>query len=373
MIMPLKNAYSVTFGFIIALLLMGCMQSLEATYSAFNDLRDQVAELEAKVNELVQKNQLGTEGAHLPSGYPQLVESKNIFIYIDPLIVHAKVNGTTYAYTSTGNANQLPIRADSQQIKFGWNGGIRCGIGYWFPKKDVTLDVSYTWIESNASQKVQSGILGSVMPLKGVTILGQGVNWAKSYCSVEQDTILAKVSKSYFVSPSVMLIPYGGLKNTWIDLEQWTQYFGGTNLSNNVLHVRDSSDFWGIGPAIGASGKLYLGRNVYLMGDVSGALQYGLFRIQYDESQSNLSAQRIKINESFHQFAPNFEMNLGAEWSTYWNRHRNYFSIGAAYHVEYWFSQNQFIDILQENARRYFNLSEDISFHGLEIYLQLDF
>ncbi|MDN3505580.1 MAG: Lpg1974 family pore-forming outer membrane protein [Rhabdochlamydiaceae bacterium] len=344
-----------------------------ADYSAFSELKEQVALLQAKVDRVTESNALKTEGAVTGSGYPNISDPKNFYLFIEPMVMHAKVDGTTYAYTATGPANTSPIRADSRDVKFHWDWGLRTGVAYHFPKKDWTIEASYTWIETQGYTKASSNILGSVMPLKGVIHLGSGVQWASSSVSVNQDTILGVIKKSYFVSPTVSLTPYGGLKNSWINLKQWTQYFGGESLSNNVMHINDKNHFWGIGPSIGSGADFYLGKGFSFIGDFQLAFQYGLFRIEYDEAQSNLTSNRIKLEESRHQFAPNFEMNLGVKWGSYFNNNHNYFSFSAGYQMQYWFRMNQIINVLQANAQRYINIAEDISYVGFIMSAKLTF
>lgn len=346
---------------------------VHAAYSAFSELQKQVEELSRQVEAMNAHNSLGTSGSINSSGYPDIQNSKNFFLYLEPLLLHAKVDGTSYAYTATGPANTLPIRADTRDVKFGWDWGLRSGIGYHFKPYDWIVDANYTWIDTEGDTKAASNLFGSVMPLKGVVYLGNGVEWAKSRVSVDQDSIFLRIMKSYFVSSSVSLTPYGGLKNSWIDIKQWTQYFGGSSLGNNVEHIRDRSRFWGIGPSIGGTGKFCFGRGFNFFGDLGLAFQYGLFRVEYDEVQSNDHANRIKLKESRHQFIPNFEINLGLGWGTYLNHKHNYLSLGIGYQMQYWMRANQILNVLQSNAQRYFNLAEDLSYLGIQFQAQLHF
>jgi hypothetical protein len=346
---------------------------VDAAYSAFSELQQKVALLEEKVNELTKSNALETTGGVNASGYPSLVEAKHFYLFVDPMLLHSKVEGTEFAYAATGPTSSLPIRADTKNVPFGWDFGIRVGAGYHFPAKDWNLDASFTWIDTHESASISSNMMGSIMPLKGIIQFGEGVTKAKSSFSIQQDTILVKLSKSYFVSSSVSLTPYGGLKNSWIHLKQWTQYYGGSVLGQNDIHVKDGSRFWGIGPSVGNQAKLYLGKGFSLDGDLQVALQYGLFLVSYSEKQSNLPQSSILIKDSFHQFAPNFEIDLGASYSSYFNHKRNFFTLSMAYQVQYWMNQNQFLDITQPYARRYVNLAEDMSFHGLIVNVRVDF
>ena len=361
-------------AFVLSLLLSNFyMCKTEAAYSAFSELQQQVALLQEKVDELTKSNALETKGGINASGYPDLVEAKNFYVFVDPMFLHSKVEGTEFAYTATGPTSTLPIRADTQNVPFGWDFGLRFGLGYHFLSKDWNLDAGFTWIDTHESTSVSSGMMGSIMPLKGIIQFGQGVSSGKSSFSIKQDTILLKLSKSYFVSQTVSLTPYGGLKNTWIHLKQWSQYHGGLALGENDIHVKDGSHFWGIGPAVGNQARLYLGKGFSLDGDLQVALEYGLFRVSYAERQSNLPQSTILIRDSFHQFAPNFEIDLGASFGSYFNRKRNFFTASASYQVQYWMNQNQFLDITQPYARRYVNLAEDMSFHGLIIKVRVDF
>lgn len=347
--------------------------NVQAAYSAFSELQKQVALLQEQVDELSTANALNTKGGVNASAYPDLFEAKHVYVFADPLLLHPKAEGSEFAYTATGPTNALPLRGDTQDVSFNWDWGLRVGIGYHFPSKDWNLDASFTWIDTRSSQSVSSNIMSSIMPLKGIIQFGEGVGWAKSRFSIQQDTILLKLSKSYFVSPSVALTPYGGIKNSWIYLKQWTEYHGGAVLGQNNIHIRDKSRFSGIGPAIGNQAKLYLGRGFSLDGDIQIALEYGLFRVAYAEKQSNISSNSVLLRDAFHEFTPNFEIDLGGSFSSYFNKKRNFLTISAAYQVQYWMNQNQFLSISQPYARRYVNMAEDLSFHGLILNVRIDF
>ncbi len=315
---------------------------------------------------------MGTLGPVTALARPN-IEGDDIFLDVEPLFWHARINGTAFAYTNNRNTIGLPTKGDTQEVRFGWDFGVRVGAGYSFDYDGWDLLLNYLHYSTTEQENVFTNIMGILMPQKGTTLIGVGVREARSQMSVFVDSIDILLGREYFISPYVAIKPAFGFKSSWFDIKQKTSYTGGAFLDVNSYYVTDKSYFWGIGPKIGAGTEWFLGSGFSLSTTLAAALQYGHFDVSYFQQQSNTANQDLRIRENRHQFAPEIEFGLGLGYGTYLNNHCNYLDVSLWYEGEYWFRQNQTINVLQANAARYINHSEDVSFHGATLKVRVNF
>lgn len=336
------------------------------------DLAEQVQKLEDQVAKLSSKNARGTHGMSAVSANPEIY-GKQVVINADLLYWHPKVAGTDFAYSNRTPAAVLPLRGKIKKIEFDWDCGLRLGIGKNFPHDEWDLYLSYTHFRSSGSKTVNAGRVDSVIPLKGGIVTADSVSHAKSQFDFDFDNIDFELGRHFSISSRLALRPFIGVKNTWIDLEQIVRYTGGDHLNANTAHVKDKSDFWGIGPRAGITTRWHLGDNFHIHGTADGALLYGFFDVEHREKLSNDNTQRIDIEDNKHRFSPTVHMQFGLDWGRYINPKQNYINLSVSYEAQYWWSQNQMLRTYEFNAHRFESISEDMSLHGVTFSVQLHF
>ncbi|MDX8430920.1 MAG: Lpg1974 family pore-forming outer membrane protein [Candidatus Algichlamydia australiensis] len=324
------------------------------------------------------------------------------FIAIDAIYWHPKVGGTEYAYTDNTaqvlrapiqNAGEgLPLSGRVKDVDFDWGWGFKVGLGYNFQHDGWDVSALYTRFSEEDSESTSPGRNSSVVPLRasaGITSPAgqapgpQGVflfsEFAKTEFDIDYDRIDLEMGRHFFVSEKLSLRPFIGLTAAWIDLQQKIRYVGGVangedlGLSVNTVHVKDESDFKGLGPRFGFNTKWRLGYDFSLYGDFSMAFLYGHFDVEHKENYSLLPANRVGLDADMNRFAPNSTIGLGIAYDTYLNEDKHHIGLKFGYENHYWWNVNQMLRIDDSTFWRYERMSEDVSFHGLTFEVRLDF
>lgn len=359
------------------------------------DMDSRVTQLENQMQQVRTETAMGTYGAKTATARPE-VDGRGIFFTLDVLYWRANVGGTEFAYSDNDPSGSIPIKGRTKDIDFGWDWGVRAGIGYNFEHDGWDIRLKYTWFEGDGDESTNPGLNSSVIPLRGSsTIVSTVANpnnrflfckSAKAQFDFEYQSLDLELGRAYYTSGKLSFRPFWGLRTAWIDLNQSTKYTGGDpvpfpdpgpgdklGLQVNTVSIKDSSNFWGIGPRLGVDSKWYLGYGVSIFGNVTGALLFGHFDVDHREKFSPNLDNRIKLNADRHAFSPTAQMQLGLRYDTYIHNDKQHLGIGLGYEANYWWRQNQMIKIDDSEVVKYERYSEDISMHGLTLDIKWDF
>lgn len=359
------------------------------------DREVRIAELENQMKQVGTENAMGTFGANTAHARPE-VDGKGWFITFDLLFWRTKIGGTEFAYTDQDPIARLPVKGSTKQMEFDWDWGIRVGLGYNFEHDGWDVRGQYTWWDGDGSSSTRAGLSSSVIPLRGsafLTDLPQTnvvetpflfCTSAKSLFDVDYQAIDLELGRDYYITSTLSFRPFWGLKNAWIDLEQKTRYTGGGQLPNNqgvsplgisgnTVHVKETSDFWGIGPRTGVDSRWYMGQGFSIFGNLSGALLWGYFDVDHKEKYSAIEASRIHLHANRHAFSPTLQFQLGLRYDTYLYEHRNHLGIGIGFEGQYWWRQNQMLKVNDSSEVKYDRYSEDLAFYGITVDVKWDF
>lgn len=355
-------------------------------------MEERISELEKEMQEVGTTNPADTYGAGFASAAPDT--ENDWFIFLEPLYWHAKAGGTEYAYTDetlTQPSDMVvpPIKGRVKGQSFGWEWGLRVGLGYHFNHDDWDVSADYTWYEADQTTSVHKNLPSAALPLKG-GLVGP-LQRAKSHYDLNYNNVNVELGRHYFMSSKVSVRPQIGLQSAWIFNRQNIQYNVG--LHNFLLapghhaKVREKSVLWGMGPRAGAEGQWSLGDGFSICGKVAGALLYSYSRASINGKVSpsvTLFGDRasIRLSENRHLFIPTVQMFLGALWESYINQQRQHITLGAGYEVQYFWRANQQLQaddtipnpFLFSNVRyQVSSVSEDVMFYGITIKVRLDF
>lgn len=384
-------------NFLKSLLLLGILLVSHGAFASM-DREARLAELEYRMSLIGAQNTEGEFGAVAASARPD-VEGVHWFIILDALFWKTKIGGTEYAYTDQDPTATLPVKGKTKHMEFNWDWGLRAGLGYNFEYDQWDLRGVFTWWDTCGSDTVSAGLNSTVVPTRGTSRITDNPNVAslipeglflfcrraKSQFDFSYQAIDLELGRDFYVSSTLSLRPFWGVKTAWMDLEQITRYSGGSEVTSqtgnlvilgvgrNTIHVKESSDFWGLGPRTGVDSRWYLGSGFSLFGNLSLAALFGFFEVNHKEKYSAVEANRIRLHANRHAFSPTVQYQIGMRYDTYVHFHQHHISLGAAFEGQYWWRQNQMLKIDDAATLKYQRYSEDLSMFGLTLDLKWDF
>ena len=366
-----------------------------------HSMEDRITELEKEMQEVGVTNPQGTFGAGFTTAGTE--GANGWFIWVEPLYWHAKVGATEYAYTDkVVNATlvnqqdyylRAPIQGCVKHEEFGWDWGVRVGLGSYFFHDNWDINLNYTWFETSDSSGTTKLDPSGVLSLK----LPDAIPFvhARSHYDVSYNNVNLELGREYFISRTISARPEIGIKSTWLNNKQKVRYSeviipGAPEARDFTGKLKDKSDLWGIGPRMGVTVNGYMGDGFSLVGRLTGALLYSYTRSSISAGynanipgiQPDLPPIRMHLNGSEHSFTPTAQMMLGLVWETYINDQHQHITLGAGYEVEYFWRVNQTLlvddntnaqDLTAPRRLAVERAGEDIMFYGLTLKARLDF
>lgn len=359
-----------------------------STAFAGMDMDSRVSRLEKQMSQAGTENSMDTFGVNTASARPE-VNGKGWYLTADVLYWRATVNGTAYAYSDLNTSVDVQIKGREKSIDFDWDYALRFGIGYNFDHDGWDTHLNYTWFDTNGSDSSRAGLNSIMVQMKawqqiqgGPAVAGANPNTtavtnagsAKSMYDFDYQSLDLELGRNYFISSCLSFRPHFGLKSAWIDQSQITRYTDG-DLATNTVHVKDDCDFWGLGPRTGVDSKWHLGHGFSLFNNIAVAVLYGHFDVDHKErSSDNTDTHRIRLHANLHAFSSTLQNTLGLAYDTYIHDNQQHFGISLGYESEYWWRQNQMLNIDQTpDFFQFDHMSEDVSMHGITLNLKWDF
>lgn len=305
------------------------------------------------------------------------------YIFADALYWHADVGNTDWAFRNNNiNAASGVIEGPNHKLDFKWSWGFRVGLGVNMDHDHWDSNIYYTWFHTHNSNAVGTQNDGSQTAVdnQGSTgaIFGGGhgeIDWRIHYSMFDWE-----LGRWYFVSKSLALRPHVGLKGGWIHQKVEREW---KIDSQNEGKAKLENDFWGIGPVGGINTTWMLGsvgmHRFSLFGDFAGALMYGHFDVDHRETfETN---EVVKSGNKIHDLDRNLAVAMlqamfGLGWDTPFNRDRCHFGLKVGYEFQYWFRQNQMLNMKTNpplNTVEYWRNSDDLALQGLTVDFRFDF
>ncbi|MCP5506204.1 MAG: MOMP family protein [Chlamydiales bacterium] len=406
-----------------SILSLGCASMLLASSAfAYETMEDRLDTLEKKMQEVSAKNPQETLGAAFSTSRPDTVGT-HWFGTLGVIYWHPKMGGTEYAYTNTSQniiitlsrgqfreedtitvQRPNPPNGDVKANDFGWDLGLKAGLGYKTAHDKWDIYARYTWFESNSTSSTRKDDPSLLVALKSLAALI--ASHAKSSVGIDYNNIDLELARSFFTSGRFSLRPHIDVKTTWLNLSQRVTYkffnFRDTPITGLDFKVNHSCKLWGIGPRIGVDGKLFIGNGFSFNGDLAGSILYSRFKANHKEiwpiikqSSSQLSGGSIySLKDSFHQFIPFVQMGLSLGWETFLNKKKQHLSLKGGYEVQYFWRANQMSNVDQSLSYTFSGpvigrggtsapyqsfratpkkYSEDVMFYGITGEARLDF
>lgn len=339
------------------LLAVSCVFALESNATRLDKLESEVGSMRTRIT---------------PSASPK-VDGDGWTIGLDILYWMPRVEGTAYAYTNDRNSTTLPINGTTIDLDFHWAWGFRPNVGYFAKYGDWDIEAAVTIFTPRGRSAKTKDPSNMLIPLKGIIQTSGGVNQVQSNYRLNLYDLTAELGRNFYVNETLALRPSIGLESTWLKQQQTTRYSGGSNLGGDMVLIRDTCHFWGMGPRFTFGSEWFLGRGFNIFADIAGALLYGYFDVQYYEARSSSTSQQVTLDNPKHRFAPNLQGCIGFGWRGYVNHDKNYVNVGLAYEGQYWWNQVQFFQFYEYGDYRYTNLDDDLGIQGLTVRLSFAF
>ncbi len=233
-----------------------------------------------------------------------------------------------------------------------YNSGFKIGMGYNTPNDDWVFRVDYTRFHQSAeSSHTASG---------GPSPAFQLTNWFYQVSGIRQTPACTNLSsewtfdldwldivlqRPFYAGRKLLLNPFMGLRTSWISQSLNIKLHGLLNVSppTDVVHSRNWSHAWAVGPRFGIEGHFLLGLGLRLQGEVGGTVLYNKFtKVAHFEDPLAANTPPIefesKNNDNVRTMS---EASLGLGWGGYMYDQRYHVDLSATYEFNHLPEQNQ--------------------------------
>ncbi|GAB4187601.1 MAG: hypothetical protein Tsb0015_06510 [Simkaniaceae bacterium] len=319
----------------------------------------------------------------LPSAGPFAICGTNLFITADFIYWTARLDGLGYAMTGKAsqpnvvNAKQGKIFHPEDKFRPGFKAGI--GAKFHCDVWDIYANFTYLQIHNTKSSvsapSNPSTILEDLWAIQSPPVGGQIVlTKASGKWSLKFNVLDLELGRNFFVSPRLALRPFIGAKGTWQDQDYDVVYHGNTLINDGSFRSKITQDlcFTGGGLRAGVNSSWLLGCNLSLFGNAAFSTIWGQFDVVRRQKQKAITPPgsdllSLDMYNRFHTNKAVLELAAGIRYDIplYCKRYNLRFQAG--WEQQHWFSQNQFIRLLEESAHG------DLVLHGLTLEGRFDF
>jgi hypothetical protein len=257
---------------------------------------------------------------------------------------------------------------------FKWDYGFRVGLGSNLVYDQWDTVLYYTWFHTKAKHSISSIL--QLIPaqeffagfLSGDNPTSMSAQWGLSFNMFDWE-----LGRNCWVSKSLSLRPFLGIKGGWINQSIHAQYYDfiiHEVLTNHSGKEHLKNNFWGIGPL----GGINLRWNVHnwrshffnLFGDFSTAGMWGTW-ICSDTYKNTLSYASSVNTKKSSLGALMFRGFMGIGWDVDFNDGRSNFSAKLGYEMQLWLNQ------LRINTFQLQRLEDDLTLQGITFNCRCDF
>lgn len=368
-----------TLAFSLCLAWLACSnaEASENTQQQSGQLETRVSSLESRMGAIKTRTAKGTVGAKMATARP-LIDGYGFFVTADLLFWQLREMGTQYVIKSK-DPSTAPVHGNSKQVHFNWDFGFRVGGGYNFEHDEWDTQLFFSWFRTDGNSHAHASDNGTLFPQWGIPA-GNGdfgfgkrarINWDVSYAVIDLE-----LARNFFVSKYLAIRPLFGLETAWITQKMnfHERFLSNPNQMFSHLHLKGKNDFWGIGPRAGVETTWYFGEHFSLFGGVSGALLWGDFDVREKEKLTGEVSRKLTNGDGdFNAMVPNAKAILGLQWDTNFSENCHHIGIKLGYEFQYWWRQNQMLNIYNPSYPIYERESADLSLSGLTLDFRFDF
>lgn len=346
---------------------------------ANNSVEQRLSKLEKEMQEVCVQNDAGTIGATFAPYFDN--PPYQWFFDAEVLLWHAKAGGVDWAILY--DESIYPSNGSMYTLGFGWDWGVRVGLGKCFMHDAWDVGLFYTYFRTDDSSKVNIAFQSSEGPF--------GTANGSFTAKLNYNALDLGLGRSFFLSKDLMMHPHIGLKNIWLNqiyklysnnyINALSSSLGVSGTMNKF--VKDTNTVWGIGPQVGLDGGWNFCNGFKLISSVDGALLQSYLRVVQKQNLfiapdgSTPLDTTMKLSGPLHQFVPYARLQLGLGWGGDINQQQQHLDLSLSYEANYFWRVNQTYNdeatdpsapsfASTESVRVILNrVSEDICFYGV--------
>lgn len=272
------------------------------------------------------------------------------------------------AFSST-SFFQNDIKAKVKRPDFGWDSGVRVGIGRYLPHHDL-WDINFytTYFYGEAEEKNRpnlehhEAISPDFLPAsRWFPVSKANAHWHLNYFTLD-----LSLGRIFTITNTINFHPYFAIratlqyqktKNRFALIETITQE---DVTPSFVIIDQDgkysgSNDYWGIGPRIGSHFSYLFAPQWSFLGHLSASIVMGkqtlqqkanFYQVLYtDVLDPEITDDRYKTSDSLNAIRTNLEGYLGIGWETWLNNHTVRIAPSLLFEGSIWFAMNQLWNI----------------------------
>ena len=317
------------------------------------------------------------------SGRPQVDNGANLFLTADWLLWQANETGLGFAVKTDTDSSITLGEGSVKSPAFTWTSGFRVGLGYNTPHDGWDLYLNWTWFQDKASKSLHTDgddflYPAVIHPANAVYALE-----AESKLHLHVNMLDLGMGREYEVSTWSTLKPFVGLRTAFVNQHNNIEYDNVYNVGINTLRYNDyeverECNYWGLGIRTGLDTQWELGRNFSLYANAAVSLLYGFFHVEHEEEQTlsstGVHSTNIDLVNSYRAARAITDLQLGLRWDYLSPSSRYHLGIQAGWEQHLFFSQNQFMDFVDDTADGVFVQNQgDLELQGWTIAMRFDF
>lgn len=289
-------------------------------------------------------------------------------------LYRADSNSAPFAYFKDGLSTTTPIYGGiTQSVPHKWKWGFSVMAGRQLYHYDWNLNAEYQYFASKVSQKVASEGSSALIPLQGIALNGTSVTRAQSQNSLLLNQLDVDIDKRFHFRENVLLNMGTGVRTTWLKNNDNSQYAGGDTLSLNTLSVRQSNQYWGIGPLAAMRARWLCSKIFYLTAESDASLEYTVYHARYNERQSNVTSATINMYDKASYLAPSLALRVGAGFADYAFCDDAHVSLDLTYDAQFFWRRGNTLQAEPFSTTRFVTQSGDFSLQGFALTLSVSY
>ena len=344
---------------------------LAVTPLAAASLDQRVSKLEQQMKETRMHSVYGNTGANTASATPS-IHRYGPFLSVDMLYWKPFIGGTEFAYIDNEFPVAAPFYGNVVQFNFDWQFGFRTALGYQFTNPDWDISGIFTRVKFHQTKHENKPLSASGLPDVTDETSAEG-KWSTSFNVLDLD-----LARAYFLRPRFSIHPRIGVRTAWIKQHDHMEYSNASNNRSNLLVFNNSTS--GVGLLAGSGLHWHWSSQWSLFGNFIASLIYG--KIEVGAKSVNFfptlamyalprPSDPLNVSADTYKVLPNTSLDIGLQWEMSWSAVR--LSMAAGYEFQYWWRQNQQLQLDNGTTYSWQRHSEDLGFQGIKFNAGLDF
>ena len=320
-----------------------------------------------------------------PCAGPRVKGGKDLALFVDFIYWKTRLDTLGYAKTGLGDlsTHSNPLQGKVESVDWRWDPGLKAGMGWGFGHGCWDMLLQYTWLYTNiggsqTSDTLQPGF--DIFPPALQVTSFSPFKRAHAHFNLHYQVGDLEFGRNYYVSSTLKLRPFVGVKGTW-QKQDYNVFYKNITVETSSsqtfdFHSRFDHSLWGIGMRGGIKTSWQFSRAFSLYGNIalSGIwLHYKIDRrdtfqpLDDNQQPTGTIATPVNIHSAPKLIKPALECAIGLRAESYFGCGRYHILLQAGWESQIWLNQTLYI-ALNRGYDRF-----DLTLHGLTAKLRFDF